>query len=78
MTQGKLVTPEAQQQVLTYLELKKSTKWIATKTGLSISTVQRIKKREGIKYSNEYVSPPGTYKGLWLSKKEYQEIYSKE
>lgn len=59
MTQGKRVSPEVQQQVLTYLEMKKSTKWICTNTGLGERTIRRIKNRGKVKYSNEYKTQPG-------------------
>ena len=70
MTQGKRTTPEAQQQVLTYLEVKKSIEWISSKTNLSISTIQRIRKRGQIKYSNEYQSKPGRPKKVFVSEKK--------
>ena len=59
MVSGSLVSPTIQQQVLTYLELKKDVKWICKKTGLGKSTIYRIKKRGNIKEKNEYKSPTG-------------------
>jgi transposase len=59
MAQGKRCSPEVQQQVLTYLEMKKSVKWITEKTGLGERTIFRIKKRGCIKYENEYSTQPG-------------------
>jgi hypothetical protein len=62
MTQGSITSPEVQQQVLTYLECKKSVEWISTKTGLAKTTIKRIRKRVTIKYRNEYFSPTGRLK----------------
>jgi transposase len=59
MTQGKRTSPEVQQQVLTYLEMKKPVKWISSKTGLGVRTIWKIKKRGEIQHSNEYKSTPG-------------------
>ena len=59
MTQGSRTTPEVQQQVLTYIELKKSIEWISMKTGLGKTTIKRIKNQGEIKYSNDYKSKPG-------------------
>jgi hypothetical protein len=59
MTPGKRTSPEAQQQVLTYLEMKKPVKWISSKTGLGREQFWRIKKRGDIQHSNEYKSTPG-------------------
>jgi transposase len=58
MTAGKLISPEKQQQILTYCETGKSTKFIMEKTGMSKSTINDIRRGQ-IKYKNEYSSPPG-------------------
>jgi len=59
MTQGSRTTAEVQQQVLTYIELKKSIEWISVKTGLGKTTIKTIKNRGEIKYSSDYKSKPG-------------------
>ena len=59
MTQGQRLSPEIQQQVLTYLEMKKSIKWIMKRMKLSKRTIYRLRNAKCVKYKNDYKKKPG-------------------
>ena len=69
MAQGKLMDIKVQQQVLTYIEVKKKPKWIIKKLGLGKSTFYAIAARGRVKEKNEYKTKPGRKQSITKSQK---------
>lgn len=69
MTQGKLLPIELQQQVLTYVDLKKTPEWIMKKLKISKTSFYRIKSLHRIKHENEYKTKPGRKEKISKSQK---------
>src|SRR5689334_3701718 len=59
MTRGKITDPKLQQQVLTYLECGKQSKWIMDTLKLSKSVFYRIVKKSQVQEKKAYHTKPG-------------------
>jgi transposase len=64
MVQGKLTSPEKQQEVLTLHEVGKKIPYIVKHTDLARTSVKRILKKSEIKLKNEYITSPGRPKKI--------------